>query len=54
VRAEARPAGAALVNVSRSILYASSGPDFAAAARGKAHDLLAPRLDLEPATEARP
>lgn len=48
------PAGAALVNVSRSILYASSGPDFAAAARGKAQDLLAPRLDLEPATEARP
>jgi orotidine-5'-phosphate decarboxylase len=38
------PQGAALVNVSRSLLYASSGPDFAAAAREKAQALLAAQV----------
>lgn len=48
------PAGAALVNVSRAVLYASSGPDFASAARARAQALLAQRQSPRPASEARP
>ena len=47
------PRQAALVNVSRSILYASSGPDFAAAARAKAQALLAAQTQPDLGKETR-